>query len=72
MGKVLEGHTMQLMEKWDISTPRFILADSLEEFDALVKENGWLENTRLVVKAHEAIGGRGLLGLVKMGNFQFI
>jgi ATP-citrate lyase beta-subunit len=68
MGKVLEGHTMQLMEKWDISTPRFVIADSLEEFDALVEKNDWLENTRLVVKAHEAIGGRGLLGLVKMGT----
>jgi len=68
MGKVLEGHTMQLMDKWGISTPRFVLADSLEHFDDLVKENTWLENTRLVVKAHEAIGGRGLLGLVKMGT----
>jgi ATP-citrate lyase beta-subunit len=68
MGKVLEGHTMQLMDKWGINTPRFVLADSVEQFDALVAENSWLENTRLVVKAHEAIGGRGLLGLVKMGT----
>jgi ATP-citrate lyase beta-subunit len=67
MGKVLEGHTMQLMQKWDIGTPRFVIADSLEAFDALTKENEWLEHTRLVIKAHEAIGGRGLLGLVKMG-----
>ena len=68
MGKVLEGHTMQLMEKWGISTPRFVIADTMEEFDSLVKDNSWLESTRLVVKAHEAIGGRGLLGLVKMGT----
>lgn len=68
MGKVLEGHTMQLMGKWGITTPRFVVADSVGHFDALVKENPWLENTRLVIKAHEAIGGRGLLGLVKMGT----
>jgi len=66
MGKVLEGHTMQLMTKWGITTPRFVVADSMEQFDALVREIPWLETTRLVVKAHEAIGGRGLLGLVKM------
>ena len=39
MGKVLEGHTMQLMQKWDIGTPRFVIANSLEEFDSLVREN---------------------------------
>jgi len=68
MGKVLEGHTMQLMDKWGISIPRFVIADNVEQFDALARDNDWLESTRLVVKAHEAIGGRGLLGLVKMGT----
>jgi len=66
MGKVVEGHSMRLMAKWDISTPRHVVAGSVEEFDTLVGQNQWMEGTRLVVKAHEAIGGRGLRGLVKM------
>lgn len=66
MGKVVEGHSMRLMGKWGIKTPRYITADSVDEFDALVLENPWLEKTRLVVKAHEVMGGRGLKGLVKM------
>jgi len=66
MGKVVEGYSMRLMAKWGISTPRYAVADSVKEFDALVGNNSWMEGTRLVVKAHEAIGGRGLRGLVKM------
>jgi len=66
MGKVVEGHSMRLMAKWGISTPRYVVADSAEEFDSLVSNNPWMEGTRLVVKAHEAIGGRGLRGLVRM------
>jgi ATP-citrate lyase beta-subunit len=66
MGKVVEGHSMNLMSKWGITTPRYVIADSLEEFDALRAKHPWLDDTRLVVKAHEAISGRGLRGLVKM------
>jgi ATP-citrate lyase beta-subunit len=66
MGKVVEGHSMNLMSKWGISTPRYVVANSLEEFDTMSEKHPWLEDARLVVKAHEAIGGRGLLGLVKM------
>lgn len=66
MGKVVEGHSMGLMAKWGIATPRYVVADSVQELDALVRENPWIEGTRLVVKAHEVIGGRGLRGLVKM------
>jgi len=66
MGKVVEGHSMRLMGKWGIKTPRYIVCNSVDEFDTLVPENTWLEKTRLVVKAHEVMGGRGLRGLVKM------
>ena len=65
MGKVVEGHSMNLMSKWGITTPRYVVANSLEEFDTMREKHPWLDETRLVVKAHEAIGGRGLLGLVK-------
>ncbi|MGD8353635.1 MAG: ATP citrate lyase citrate-binding domain-containing protein, partial [Pseudomonadota bacterium] len=47
-------------------TPRFVVANSVEEFDVLVTECPWMKNRRLVIKAHEVIGGRGLRGLVKM------
>ena len=66
MGKVVEGHSMGLMAKWGIAIPRYAVADSVEQFDTLISENPWMDGTRLVVKAHEAIGGRGLRGLVKM------
>jgi len=66
MGKVVEGHSMNLMSKWGITTPRFVVANSLEEFDTMCENHPWLEDTHMVVKAHEAIGGRGLRGLVKM------
>lgn len=66
MGKVVEGHSMRLMGKWGIKTPRYVVCNSVEEFDTLVLENTWLEKARLVVKAHEVMGGRGLRGLVKM------
>lgn len=66
MGKVVEGHSMRLMAKYGIKTPRYVISDSVSEFDDLVVENPWLEKKRLVAKAHEVMGGRGLRGLVKM------
>jgi len=66
MGKVVEGHSMRLMAKWGISTPRYVVADSMDEFDSIVGTHPWLAETRLVVKAHEVMGGRGLRGLVRM------
>jgi ATP-citrate lyase beta-subunit len=67
MAKVLEGPGMGLLRKWGISTPNYAVVTSSEEFDQLSQVNDWLQKNKLVVKAHEALGSRFKLGLVKVG-----
>ena len=66
MAKVLEGPGMALLRKWGISVPGYQVVTSVEELEGLVSANPWLNTSRLVVKAHEAIGSRMKLGLVKV------
>jgi len=67
MAKVLEGPGMGLLRKWGISTPNYVVVSSNEEFEELSNVNDWLQKSKLVVKAHEALGSRFKLGLVKVG-----
>jgi ATP-citrate lyase beta-subunit len=67
MAKVLEGPGMGLLKKWGITVPRFVVINSVEQLQQLAQANGWLKQELLVVKAHEAIGSRMKLGLVKLG-----
>ena len=67
MAKVLEGPGMGLLAKWGITVPRFIVIGSVEQLRQLAQANDWLKQESLVVKAHEAIGSRMKLGLVKLG-----
>ena len=67
MAKVLEGPGMGSLRKWGISTPNYVVVSSNEEFEELSKVNDWLQKSKLVVKAHEALGSRFKLGLVKVG-----
>ncbi|CAI4030682.1 ATP-citrate lyase, beta subunit [Nitrospira tepida] len=67
MAKVLEGPGMGLMKKWGITVPNYLVVTSLEEFSKLAAANDWLKQSKLVVKAHEALGSRFKLGLVKVG-----
>ncbi|RMH03349.1 MAG: ATP citrate lyase [Nitrospirae bacterium] len=67
MAKVLEGPGMGLLRKWGIQTPNYVVVSSLEEFEQLTQRHEWLKKEKLVVKAHEALGSRFKLGLVKVG-----
>ncbi len=67
MAKVLEGPGMGLMKKWGISVPNYVVASSAEQFDQLAQANDWIQKGKLVAKAHEALGSRFKLGLVKVG-----
>ncbi|MGD9853210.1 MAG: ATP citrate lyase citrate-binding domain-containing protein [Nitrospirales bacterium] len=67
MAKVLEGPGMGLLRKWGIQTPNYVVVTSVDEFEQLSKVNEWLQQSKLVVKAHEALGSRFKLGLVKVG-----
>lgn len=67
MAKVLEGPGMGLLRKWGIQTPNYVVVTSVDEFEQLSKVNDWLQKSKLVVKAHEALGSRFKLGLVKVG-----
>jgi len=67
MAKVLEGPGMGLMKKWGISVPHYVVVTSAEQFDQLAKANDWIRSGKLVAKAHEALGSRFKLGLVKVG-----
>ncbi|WP_447974275.1 ATP citrate lyase citrate-binding domain-containing protein [Nitrospira sp. Kam-Ns4a] len=67
MAKVLEGPGMGLMKKWGIAVPHFAVVASAEELAKLGEANEWLKQSKLVVKAHEALGSRFKLGLVKVG-----
>lgn len=67
MAKVLEGPGMGLLKKWGVQTPNYAVVSSFDEFEQLAQANDWLKNGTLVVKAHEALGSRFKLGLVKVG-----
>lgn len=67
MAKVLEGPGMGLLKKWGLLTPNYVVVSSSEEFDQLAQANDWLQKSKLVAKAHEALGSRFKLGLVKVG-----
>ena len=66
MAKVLEGPGMGLMKKWGINVPNFLVVTSADELTKLGQANDWLRQSKLVVKAHEALGSRFKLGLVKV------
>lgn len=66
MGKVLEGPGMELFNKWGIKTPRHVVISSADQIDSLVESNQWMRDSRMVVKAHEAVGSRFKLGLIKI------
>ena len=67
MAKVLEGPGMGLLRKWGLQTPNYAVVGSSEELEQLAQANDWLNKSSLVVKAHEALGSRFKLGLVKVG-----
>ena len=66
MAKVLEGPGMGLMKKWGITVPHYVVVTSVDELTKLGQTNEWLKRSKLVVKAHEALGSRFKLGLVKV------
>jgi len=66
MAKVLEGPGMGLLKKWGITVPNYVVVSSVEEFTKLATVNDWLKKSKLVAKAHEALGSRFKLGLVKV------
>src|SRR5262245_5795223 len=67
MAKVLEGPGMGLMKKWGITVPNYVVVTSVDELTKIGQVNEWLKKSKLVVKAHEALGSRFKLGLVKVG-----
>ena len=67
MAKVLEGPGMGLMKKWGIAVPNYVVVTSVDELAKLGEANGWMKASKLVAKAHEAMGSRFKLGLVKVG-----
>jgi ATP-citrate lyase beta-subunit len=66
MAKVLEGPGMGLMKKWGIHVPHYVVVTSVDELTKLGQVNDWLKKFKLVAKAHEALGSRFKLGLVKV------
>jgi len=66
MAKVLEGPGMGLLRKWGMPVPNYAVITSVDQLERLAEANDWLREGRLVVKAHEAIGSRFKLGLVKV------
>jgi ATP-citrate lyase beta-subunit len=70
MAKVLEGPGMGLMKKWGIHVPHYVVVTSVDELTKLGHANDWLKKCKLVAKAHEAMGSRFKLGLVKV-NLDF-
>ncbi len=66
MAKVLEGPGMALLKKWGITVPNYVVVKSIDQFNQFVAAQKWLRESKLVVKAHEALGSRMKLGLVKV------
>ena len=67
MAKVLEGPGMGLLAKWGMAVPHYVVVTALDQIERLAHANPWLREKPLVVKAHEAVGSRMKLGLVKVG-----
>ena len=67
MAKILEGSAMKFFNKWGIPVPNYVVVMDPNKLAQLGEANKWLRESKLVVKAHEAIGGRYKLGLVKLG-----
>ncbi len=69
MAKVLEGPGMGLLSKWGMAVPHYAVITAADQIDRLSSANPWLNrpDAKIVVKAHEAIGSRMKLGLVKTG-----
>lgn len=67
MAKVLEGPGMDLLNKWGMAVPHHVVITATDQLERLSQANPWLRESTLVVKAHEAIGSRMKLGLVKVG-----
>ncbi len=57
---------MTLLGKWGMQVPRFVVVTDAAQIAKLSQANPWLRERKLVVKAHEAIGSRMKLGLVKL------
>jgi len=55
------------MKKWGIHVPHYAVVTSADELAKLGHANDWMKHTKLVAKAHEALGSRFKLGLVKVG-----
>ena len=66
MAKLLEGPAMELFKKWGIKTPHHIVISDISQLDNLAEANPWMKESKMVVKAHEALGSRMKLGLVKI------
>ncbi len=66
MAKVLEGPGMEMFNKWGIRTPRHVVISTTDQIESLVQSNQWMRECKMVVKAHEALGSRMKLGLVKV------
>lgn len=66
MAKLLEGPAMGLFKKWGVTTPDHVVISDVEQLDGLVSANPWMSKSKMVVKAHEALGSRFKLGLVKI------
>jgi len=57
---------MGLFNKWGVKTPDHVVISDVEQLDGLVSANPWMSGRKMVVKAHEALGSRFKLGLVKI------
>jgi ATP-citrate lyase beta-subunit len=66
MAKVLEGPGMGLLKKWRMNVPGYVVVSSMEQFEQQASTHPWMRESRLVVKAHEAVGSRMKLGLVRV------
>jgi ATP-citrate lyase beta-subunit len=67
VAKVLEGPGMGLLKKWEMTVPNYVVVNSADQFKELEETHEWLGKSRLVVKAHEAVGSRMKQGLVQVG-----
>ncbi len=66
MAKLLEGPAMGLFQKWGINVPHHVVISDPDQLETLAAANPWMKNAKMVAKAHEALGGRFKLGLVKV------
>lgn len=69
MAKVLEGPGMGLLSKWGMAVPHYLVVTNADQLEQLASAQPWLNRpgAKIVVKAHDAIGSRMKLGLVKVG-----